>query len=679
MKPWEKYQTPQEDASSAPWTKYGGENVPKTDAMPGFNVEEARKAGYGDDEILQYLTQSRKFDVDGALKAGYSKPEIIAHLSSAPAAADGGAPAPAGSTPITPWQATKAIVGTAQDMIQGEGEKVWKGVGNTASALKDMAVQAITPPTTPEEKIASSFGPLGRPILSIGKGLLQAGDVFHQQLRGGDVGGAAKTAVEQLPGGRPLMRGDASEAIGEAGSALLLPKLAKKLPAVVKVAGEIPRMAGDATKTVATEVLGKTTGVGSTVMRRAIENPSADLTKAMRGGTTELEVVENFRDALRNVKDARSEAYQQKLGQLTMRGGGTELNIEPVRRSLAENLKKFNIKTDPEGGLDFSRSTVRDPSAQAEVRSVYSDVATWGDAPGDLTPHGVDILKRRIDDTYSPSSTARAIVQSVKDSTRQLLNTKVPGYSEMTKEYAEASKFLDQLKDLSLESKNPGTAVRKLTTLLNQNNGYRQILAERLSEFTPKDLEGELAGLSLSKWAPRGIAGPASGAGLIYGVATHAMSPIAAVALAATSPRLMGELLTMVAKKPARAMTAVAEVAEVPPTPRIAGLLPPATTRMGPIPDESGIVPGGGSRPGMGMPMSEGQPLPAQGRTWGTPLVDQIPGLTNEQLKAASETLTTKKELRLVKQEIVRRQAAGTYPYFQELPSEGGGVPHPSE
>lgn len=49
-----------------------------------FDAESARKAGYSDDEILQYLTTSRKFDVGGALKSGYSKPEIIDHLTSAP-------------------------------------------------------------------------------------------------------------------------------------------------------------------------------------------------------------------------------------------------------------------------------------------------------------------------------------------------------------------------------------------------------------------------------------------------------------------------------------------------------------------------------------------------------------------------------------------------------------------
>lgn len=51
-----------------------------------FDVNGARQSDYSDDEILQYLSQSRQFDVEGALKAGYSKAEIINELASQPKA-----------------------------------------------------------------------------------------------------------------------------------------------------------------------------------------------------------------------------------------------------------------------------------------------------------------------------------------------------------------------------------------------------------------------------------------------------------------------------------------------------------------------------------------------------------------------------------------------------------------
>lgn len=385
--------------------------------------------------------------------------------------------------------------------------------------------------------------------------------------------------------------GLAAKGVGLASKAANLGRTAQIAGNVAKVAGTVGeatdpvRLAtkgmsaaaspiSGAIKTATTELLGKTTGVGSKAMARALEENSPELRSAMRGGLTETDLVNNFKGAMQNVKDARSDAYRQKLAQLPMTGPGTSLDISPIRNNLKFQLKKFNIVEMKNGDLDFSRSTIRDAAAQNEVRGIYKDITGWGKKAGDRTPAMVDVLKRRLDDVYSPSSTARSIVQSAKDSARNVLNKGVPGYQEMTAEYAKASQFLDSLSDLSLESKNPGTAVRKLTTLLNQNNGYRQMLAEKLSAYTPHDLEGQLAGLNLSKWGPRGIMGPASGVGLLYGVATHALNPVMAVGFAMTSPRLMGELLAVIAKTPStggiktlatkygRAATAVSRVPE---------------------------------------------------------------------------------------------------------------------
>ena len=304
-----------------------------------------------------------------------------------------------------------------------------------------------------------------------------------------------------------------------------------------------------ALKTAVTQVLGKTTGAGAVALRQALENPSADLTNAMRGGVSEMDILGHAKDALQTIKDARAAEYQAKLQNLTMSGPGTSLDISPIQRNLRSQLDKFNIKVTTDGNLDFARSTVRDAAAQNEVLGIYNDVMNWGKQAGDRTPYGVDILKRRIDDAYSPSSTARVINQSTKDAAREVLNTQVPGYQEMTRGYAEASKHLEELKDLSLESSNPGTAIRKLNTVLNQNNGYRQMLLEGLNKNSPVDIPGEVAGRALSPWMPRGIMGPLAGAGVAESV-LHGIHPGALAALAITSPRTMGELMTLMSRFP---------------------------------------------------------------------------------------------------------------------------------
>lgn len=54
-----------------------------------FDLDSARKAGYSDDEIADYLATENKFDLSGALKSGYSASEVIGFLSG------GNTPAPA--------------------------------------------------------------------------------------------------------------------------------------------------------------------------------------------------------------------------------------------------------------------------------------------------------------------------------------------------------------------------------------------------------------------------------------------------------------------------------------------------------------------------------------------------------------------------------------------------------
>ena len=51
--------------------------------MSDFDIQGARKAGYSDAEIADYLAKQRGFDVAGARKAGYKDAEIVSHLSPA--------------------------------------------------------------------------------------------------------------------------------------------------------------------------------------------------------------------------------------------------------------------------------------------------------------------------------------------------------------------------------------------------------------------------------------------------------------------------------------------------------------------------------------------------------------------------------------------------------------------
>ena len=303
------------------------------------------------------------------------------------------------------------------------------------------------------------------------------------------------------------------------------------------------------------EILGRTTGAGATALRMARENPSPELLDAMRGNLSESEVVKNFVDAAHDVKLDRAAKYQAALAALP---AGPPLDITPVRQAFDDSLQKFGVvkSAAPHGiDLDFSRSTLTDPSAQGKVLQMANDLIDWGSKPGDLTPAGVDILKRRIDDTYSASGSARAITQSTKSAARDILNQQVPGYTGMTQDYAKSSAFLEDLhRELSLDPNNPnfgatpGTATRKLVTMLKANNHYRQNVAEMLGNYVGKDLTGQIAGLNLNSYGPKGMVAPLEGLGALAAIATGHISPAAVVSAAATSPRLMGELMVAMSK-----------------------------------------------------------------------------------------------------------------------------------
>ena len=60
-----------------------------------FDVEGARKAGYSDKEIAEYLASKSDFDTAGAIKAGYGYGEVVDYLVKKPTAA----PAPKQAAP----------------------------------------------------------------------------------------------------------------------------------------------------------------------------------------------------------------------------------------------------------------------------------------------------------------------------------------------------------------------------------------------------------------------------------------------------------------------------------------------------------------------------------------------------------------------------------------------------
>lgn len=442
--------------------------------------------------------------------------------------------APGAGTERFMWDLPKGIGQGALSTMYHGGDLIRRGLGMN-QVINDPQVQAAITPTTPGTKV--------------GSGLEQAAEYLAP---GGLIGDAAK-GVDALTASRLLRAGGHAglEALSAGGVAGLQsggdPTAMRNAALTAGGTSAALSAAGAAVPAIKrgiTEVVGKTTGAGAQGPLTALSGDSPVFTQAMRN-PDEMGTLGGFKDALQNVRDVRGSNYRQALSQIP---ATQTLDLTPLRQEMNDALNSHGVKlgtatAQNPSGLDFSRSTIRDAAAQNDVRGIVQDINGWGSQSGDTTPLGVDTLKRRIDDFWSPSSNARAFIQRLKSTTRDVLD-QVPGYQDMTKDYATASQFLDQLKDLSLESKNPGTAIRKLTTTLNQNNDYRKMLVEALDQYSNQDLGKQLAGLSMSKWAPRGIMGPAGGIGLIAAIATGHLNPAAAAGLALSSPRIMGELLS---------------------------------------------------------------------------------------------------------------------------------------
>lgn len=125
-----------------------------------FNADEARKAGYSDAEIADYLSKEAKFDYTAAKEAGYGDDEIVNYLSApAPAAAPAPVPAPAAPTPATARApSVSERLGQAYQ-LQGEryikpgafGTALVQGTTDMVSSLgRGYDVLRGKPPTTEE-------------------------------------------------------------------------------------------------------------------------------------------------------------------------------------------------------------------------------------------------------------------------------------------------------------------------------------------------------------------------------------------------------------------------------------------------------------------------------------------------------------------------------------------------
>lgn len=219
--------------------------------MP-FDVEGARKAGYTDAEIADYLASQNKFDAKEARKAGYSDSELIAHLSAKTDLAS--------QIPVEPGANTKTTPEPEQslaDKLVGAGEAALSTVtgltggavgmvGGTAKGLVD-SVTSGQFGTQEGVKTVEDAAAQGAEALTYSP-RTQAGQEMTQA-----VGGAMQQIVPVMP-----LTGEAA-ALARAGAA------AK--PAAQAAAQAAVQKAGGAAKAVQQQALSMTSRATQAFLR----------------------------------------------------------------------------------------------------------------------------------------------------------------------------------------------------------------------------------------------------------------------------------------------------------------------------------------------------------------------------------------------------------------------------
>lgn len=300
------------------------------------------------------------------------------------------------------------------------------------------------------------------------------------------------------------------------------------------------------------EALGVTTGLGSknlsrlyNVFAHGTDKDVAKATRALRTDPADIfeGLVGQMKNGIQKIRHQRNVAYRKDLAKL--KESDSVLSLDGLKNKLTEIFNEFNIKKDARGNIDFSRATLSNVE-ENKVVDIANEVLSWGRKEGDNTVLGLDILKQRLDDFWSPTSNkTNVFVSKLRDVVKQQLDSATNGkYGKMTKAYQESLQLEQQIKKaLSLTDKaSLDTAFKKVNSVMRSNNEYRLSLLRELEKELGQDIGGIVAASQAQQFLPRGIIRPVLGGGAVLGAGGGAI-PSIITAMTVASPRVVGEMI----------------------------------------------------------------------------------------------------------------------------------------
>jgi len=437
--------------------------------------------------------------------------------------------------------ATRSVV----DPLMAGAQLVTGGRGGVSQAAQRLAQDSeMYSQANPASYIGGRIGGAVLPAAGVarGAGMIPSFARANPYIQGAAVGAASGAMIPEETGltGAPMYQ-EMGENVAT-GTAI---------GTAIPVVGRGIQAAGGAIR----RGLGLTTGAGEESIAQALragrEGNQAFL-QNIRGDVSAMDVLDQAKDALSNMRSARSQAYRQGI-QTTMPSAEivagkalpkatTKLDFAPIASSLDDVVESLKVKT-PTG------SQFKIGSAELnKVEELQDVVKTWQKDPSLHTAEGLDALKQRLDALYPDSPMQRQVqraVTSVRNTVKDTIVAQDKNYAKTMKAYEESLSLEREIeRALSLNNRSAAdTAIRKLQSLTrnnaNTNYGYRMELAKALQEQGGQDLMPALAGQALSSFTPRGLAGQGAALGIGAGGALT-VNPMALAALPLTSPRLVG-------------------------------------------------------------------------------------------------------------------------------------------
>lgn len=346
----------------------------------------------------------------------------------------------------------------------------------------------------------------------------------------------ALTGGSSLAARAPALAGRTTELVGQVGRAV----------DPINVAVQAGKGVAKAAEPVVSATLGNMTGTGMQSVRTAASagKEGGEAGQAfrdnMRGNVPMENVVQEARDAVKQLREDRAAAYRTDKKLVDM--DKTVLDFDKIDDAL---VKMSAVKVYK--GQDLA------PKTQSIRQEIGEAIRDWKalDPKEFHTVEGMDALKQKIGNIREGTQYGtpdRVVADQAYNAIKKTINEQAPGYAKVMKDYERASSELSEIeKTLSVKpGKTNDAALRKLQSILRNNAstnyGNRVKLVDRLDEAGGGNIVPSLAGQAMNSWTPRGLQtlmpGAAIGAGALGNPGMLALLPL-------MSPRITGEAAHM--------------------------------------------------------------------------------------------------------------------------------------